>query len=101
MKNETVHQPSTTATMTHVEALRRANARACFAEELKWLGSPRARGRRNMRLCAVARCGLNCGLTPEQVVESMQSAGGRVQPLTEAECRRAMDTVLAGGIPEV
>ncbi len=99
MKKGIVQQPSAAA-ITHVEALMLANARACFKAELDWLGSPQARGFRNQRLCSVARCGLNCGLTPAEVAEAMREAGGAVQPLTEAECRRAVDTVLAAHAPE-
>ena len=96
---EKEHSPSGRA-ITKVEALKMANARACFAAKLNWLGSPQARGFRNQRLCSVARCGLNCGLPPAEVAEAMQEAGGTVQPLTEAECRRAVDTVLAARAPE-
>ena len=97
--SEMVQTPQTAA-ISMVERLARANALAKWRADIKWLGSERARGHRNPWLCSVARNGIVAGLTPEQVAMEMQKAGGRIRPLSENECRRAVEAVLRGQAPE-
>ena len=66
-----------------------------FYSKVQWLRSPEAKGLRNPALCGIARLGLMAGLTPEQVYDVISQTDG----LTEAECRRAVDTVLHSDAP--
>ena len=65
-----------------------------FYSKVDWLRSPGARGKRNPALCGIARLGLKSGLTPEQVADVLEQCD-----LTEAECRRAVETVLHSDAP--
>ena len=66
-----------------------------FYTKINWLRSPGARGKRNPALCGIARLGLKSGLPPEQVYEILAQTDG----LAEAECRRAVETVLRSDAP--
>ena len=86
--------------MNQVMKLKIRAAREAWLAELKWLGCPKALGHRNNTLCAIVRHGLDSGLTPEQVVDGMRNASGTTHPLTEYECRRAVETVLRDAAPQ-